>query len=199
MWLEAAGLAAGIGGKIFGGIQSAKAAREKRVALGNEKDRLTNMFNKNYYQDYLSRSDAQRAMKRVEDSVKRRNQAAASTAAITGATPEQQVAIQQANSEAIGNTMEGIQANADNYKAQIEAQHNANMSNITAREMNLQAEQQLGAGNLMQTAGEVVAGTIANTGVTNTPQFDPLADAIGKMEGALKNIQSERFPNEFGY
>ena len=98
------GTAAGLASGIFGGIKSAKAAREQQRLINEQEAKNEAWYNRNYYQNYMDSAEAQAAMKRVENTLKKQTQEARATAAVTGETPEAAIAQQQANNEILSDT-----------------------------------------------------------------------------------------------
>lgn len=122
------GAVGGLASGIFGGIKSAKAAREQQRLINEQESKNNAWYNRNYYQNYMESAEAQAAMKRVENTLKKQNQEARATAAVMGSTPEAAVAQQQANNEILDNTATGLAAQATQRKTQVDAanQHNQN-------------------------------------------------------------------------
>lgn len=117
-----AGIAQGAQGLIQGVIGQSVAADRNRRALKQLKasDAFNeNMFNKQYYQDMMDRSEVQSAL-----NLQRKNDAAQAQqdmaqAAVMGATPEVQAAMQQQRNQGMANTIAQIAANTSAYKDAI--------------------------------------------------------------------------------
>ena len=76
----------GLANSMFGGIKAAKERKRQDRIIREAKQRNEDFFNSEYYQNYMDRSDVQAAMKRVRDTMRKSNQTAAASAAVTGAT-----------------------------------------------------------------------------------------------------------------
>lgn len=120
----------GLASGIFGGIKSAKAAREQQRLINDQESKNNAWYNRNYYQNYMESAEAQAAMKRVENTLKKQNQEARATAAVMGSTPEAAVAQQQANNEILDNTATGLAAQATQRKMQVDAANQQNQNAI---------------------------------------------------------------------
>lgn len=120
----------GLASGIFGGIKSAKAAREQQRLINEQESKNNAWYNRNYYQNYMESAEAQAAMKRVENTLKKQNQEARATAAVMGSTPEAAVAQQQANNEILDNTATGLAAQATQRKMQVDAANQQNQNAI---------------------------------------------------------------------
>jgi hypothetical protein len=110
-----AGAILGAANQIAAGVHAKKARNQLKVSDAfNE-----NMFNKQYYQDMMDRSEVQSAL-----NLQRKNDAAQAQqdmaqAAVMGATPEVQAAMQQQRNQGMANTIAQIAANASAYKDAI--------------------------------------------------------------------------------
>ena len=97
--LEIAGLGASVVGNVFGGIKTAEIAKKQQESLDNEKAYSESLFNKEYYQDELNRSENASYLRQLQNNQNENTVKAQRTAAITGATPEATAAIIAAPSE----------------------------------------------------------------------------------------------------
>lgn len=139
------GAGTGLASGIYGMIKSANAAKEQKKLLDNATTRENAWYNRNYYQNYLDSSESQAAIKRVEDTLKRRNQAAAGTAAVTGATPEAVIAEQGNNQQLMSDTVSNLAARGDEKKSQIDIVHQQNLNNLDAQRMGQYQANETGA------------------------------------------------------
>ena len=105
-------------------------------------------------------SIAKAAMKRVRDTMRKSNQTAAASAAVTGATPEAVVAQKQANNEIIADAASGIQANADAYKNNVKSLYLNQQNALDQARLGQSAMSERGyagmAGGALQTAGSLL-------------------------------------------
>lgn len=139
----------GIGAGLFGGISSAKAAKEQKRLIDEQESKNNAWYNRNYYQNYMDSTEAQAAMKRVENTLKKQNQEARATAVVTGATPEAAIAQQQANNEILDETATGLAAQATARKNNVDAVHMQNQNNILQARSNQYAAKEQGNAVLM--------------------------------------------------
>lgn len=124
------GAAGGLASGLFGGLKSSKAAKEQEKLINKQERKNDAWYNRNYYQNYLDSAEAQAAMKRVENTLKKQNQEARATAVVTGATPEAAVAQQQANNEILDNVTTNLAAQGTARKANVDAINQQNENNI---------------------------------------------------------------------
>lgn len=124
------GAAGGLASGLFGGLKSSKAAKEQEKLINEQERKNDAWYNRNYYQNYLDSVEAQAAMKRVENTLKKQNQEARATAVVTGATPEAAVAQQQANNEILDNVTTNLAAQGTARKANVDAINQQNENNI---------------------------------------------------------------------
>lgn len=139
----------GLASGIFGGIKSAKAAREQRRIINEQESKNNAWYNRNYYQNYMESAEAQAAMKRVENTLKKQNQEARATAAVMGSTPEAAVAQQPANNEILDNTATGLAAQATQRKMQVDAANQQNQNAILNARLGQSQMNEQGGAQLM--------------------------------------------------
>lgn len=139
----------GLASGIFGGIKSAKAAREQQRLINEQESKNNAWYNRNYYQNYMESAEAQAAMKRVENTLKKQNQEARATAAVMGSTPEAAVAQQQANNEILDNTATGLAAQATHRKVQVDAANQQNQNAILNARLGQSQMNEQGGAQLM--------------------------------------------------
>jgi hypothetical protein len=143
------GAVGGLASGIFGGIKSAKAAREQQRLINEQESKNNAWYNRNYYQNYMESAEAQAAMKRVENTLKKQNQEARATAAVMGSTPEAAVAQQQANNEILDNTATGLAAQATHRKVQVDAANQQNQNAILNARLGQSQMNEQGGAQLM--------------------------------------------------
>ena len=79
--------------------RAAKAAQAEALnSLSNQQAQLDNIFNSEYYGDYMNRSDVQSMMRSMQDQMRQQNAQSYNMAAVNGATPEA-LAAQQNNKD----------------------------------------------------------------------------------------------------
>lgn len=139
----------GLASGIFGGIKSAKAAREQQRLINEQESKNNAWYNRNYYQNYMESAEAQAAMKRVENTLKKQNQEARATAAVMGSTPEAAAAQQQANNEILDNTATGLAAQATQRKTQVDAANQQNQNAILNARLGQSQMNEQGGAQLM--------------------------------------------------
>lgn len=143
------GAVGGLASGIFGGIKSAKAAREQQRFINEQESKNNAWYNRNYYQNYMESAEAQAAMKRVENTLKKQNQEARATAAVMGSTPEAAAAQQQANNEILDNTATGLAAQATQRKMQVDAANQQNQNAILNARLGQSQMNEQGGAQLM--------------------------------------------------
>ena len=111
------GSAIGAAGSIFGGISASKAMRRNIEA---QRKSNQDWYDQRYNEDATQRADAQRLLTMTEESIRKRNQQAAGSAAVMGGTDESVAAAKEANGKALSDTMSNINASAEARKDQIE-------------------------------------------------------------------------------
>lgn len=127
-----------VGGAIFGGISASKAMKKMKQNIQNQMRENQDWYDRRYNEDATQRADAQRLLTMTEDSIRKRNQAAAGAQAVMGGTDESVAAAKEANSQALSDTTSNIAAAADQRKDAIEQQYMATKSNLNQQLNDLQ-------------------------------------------------------------
>jgi len=155
------GMGMSAAGSIFAGIQAAKAAREVKANIEQQKKENQDWYDRRYNEDATQRADAQRLLTMTEESIKNRNKQAAGAAAVMGGTEESVAAAKAANNEALASTMSQINAQADARKDTIEQQYQQNKSSLNDQMNNMTRERAAGITSAV-TGVTDAAGSIAN-------------------------------------
>lgn len=131
------GGALGAAGSILGGISKNNAIKKQMEMAAQQQRENQDWYDRRYNEDATQRADAQRMITLTEESIKKRNKAAAGTAAVMGGTDESVAAEKEANSKALADTTSQIVAAADARKDQIEGQFLSRKENLdnTMREL----------------------------------------------------------------
>lgn len=141
------GLSAASG--IFGAIKANKAKKRQQRQIAEQEARDDAWYNDRYYQNYMDSTEAQSAMKRVRDTLRRENADARAQAAVGGATPEAAVAQQRVNRQSLERTAATLAGNATQRKNYVDSVHQANEKQTqNARMGQAQADEQ-GASQVM--------------------------------------------------
>ena len=149
------GAAAGLFASIFGAVAARKNRKKQEKIINQQLAENKEIFNRQYYQNILDRSDTANLLHNYRETLNRRNQARQNMATVTGATPEALAAQKKTDAEAYSNAVANISAQAsqikdnalqqyqstNNYlmgqKAQIYARQAQNLSNLSAGGLNL--------------------------------------------------------------
>lgn len=143
------GAGVGLASGLFGGSQASKAAKKQERLINEQEAKNEAWYNRNYYQNYLDSSESRAAIKRVEDTMKKRNQQAQATAAVTGGTPESVLAQQENDQKLMSDTVGNLAARADARKEQIDAVNQQNQQNIANARMGQYQANESGGSQLM--------------------------------------------------
>lgn len=131
------GAALGAAGSIFGGISASKAMKQVKKNLEQQKQENQDWFDRRYNEDATQRADAQRILTQTEESIKKRNAAAAGSAAVMGGTDESVAAEKAANAQGLADATSQIAASADARKNKIEQQYMSNKADLNEKLNNL--------------------------------------------------------------
>lgn len=128
----AGGLASGIAGLIESNKQTQEAARMQR-----ERDDFNRaMFNRQYYQDAISRNDTQHFLRQLRNNMRDTVEQQNNAAVITGQTPEAVAATKEANAKAYADAIAGIDATNSQRKDAALAGYQAGKNQSFADWMN---------------------------------------------------------------
>lgn len=117
--------AAGLGSGIFGAIESSRNAKLAQDQMRERDDFNRAMFNRQYYQDALSRNDTQNFLRTLRNDMQQAVEQQNNAAVITGQTPEAIAATKEANAKAYADAIAGIDATNSARKDQALATHQA--------------------------------------------------------------------------
>lgn len=147
-------------GSIYGGIQAAKANRKLRANIRQQMDENQDWYDRNYNEDFTQRADAQRILTMTEDSIRKRNRAAAGTQAVMGGTEESVAAAKAANNAALADTASRIAAAGEQRKQQVEGQYLNRKEALQGQLNQMQAQKAQNIAQAVQGVG-AAAGDIA--------------------------------------
>lgn len=114
--LDIASAIIGGAGSLVGGIMSGIQNRKNRKLVDKQLRENENLYNRDYYQDILSRSDISGLLGQARDRYAEAGRQATRTAAVTGATPESVAATKKANAEAYANAVSNVAAQSSVIK-----------------------------------------------------------------------------------
>ena len=158
------GGAVGAIGSIFGGSSKNKAIKKQMEMVAQQKRDNQDWYDRRYNEDATQRADAQRMITLTEESIKKRNKAAAGTAAVMGGTDESVAAEKEANSKALADTTSQIAAAADARKNQIEGQYLSRKENLDNAMRELESQKQSGLDILGGAIGGAAQGILGGLG-----------------------------------
>lgn len=138
------GGAVGAAGSILGGISKNKAIKKQMQMLAQMQRDNQDWYDRRYNEDATQRADAQRMITLTEESIKKRNKAAAGTAAVMGGTDESVAAEKEANSKVLADTTSQIVAAGEARKDQIENQYLSRKENLDNAMRELESQKQSG-------------------------------------------------------
>lgn len=180
MILSAIAAGASLANGIYGMFKSADAAKEQKNLLKQQEAKNNAWYERNYYQNYLDSSESKAAIKRVEDTMRRRNQEAQATAAVIGGTQEGVLAQQANDQQLMSDTVANLAARSDAKKEQVDAVNNQNQQNIMGQRIGQSATSESGAaqmganglgliGQALQGVNWGKSGKSSETNSTSTP------------------------------
>lgn len=182
-----AGLVTSVVGNIVGGIETADINKKRQANLDTQAAYNQNLFNKDYYQDTLKRSENQSYLRELDKRLKDQNLKAKRTAAITGATPEAALASQSVTANAYADTVNKMAGAASTRKDQALARYN--QSRLSQFGMQDQLDQQKAAqwSEFMQNANQLGGSALGMTAKAKKGD-DAATDLTKKIAGGTSII-----------
>lgn len=152
------GAGLGAAASIIGGIKARKAAQQANAMLDQQKAENQAWYDRRYNEDATQRADAQRMLTMTMDRMRRRNQAAAGTAAVMGSSPEAVAVEKEANAQALADTASQIAAAGAARKDQVESQYLAQKNALTQQQIGVKNQQAANIGQAAGAAGQALMG-----------------------------------------
>lgn len=150
------GIGAGILGNIFGGIGSAKQRKKAQTQLNNQIKENENIFNRDYYQDILNRSDVQNLLRNTRNRIADANKIASNTAVVTGATPESVAAQKKNYAKAYSDLVSNIASQSSLLKQQAQNRYLANKNILLGQQADLYNDRASQWSNVASNAGNIL-------------------------------------------
>lgn len=145
---------------IAGGIAAGHAMRNAMRDVNRQKQEEQSLFERNYNQDYLQRSDVQRLLNQTEESIRKRNRESAARDAIMGGSGEASASAMEANAQAMADAAGTINAQSDAYKQRLMSQHQSQQNMYNQQLQNLKVAK----GKAIEQAAGAVGDAAAVTG-----------------------------------
>lgn len=162
-------LLAGIGMSIASGSHAKKARKEleNQYSLIDQLNaKNESLFNKQYYQDITKRTDMQNIFRMLQENQKQADERAAAQAAVMGASPEQQLAAQEASRKSYADAMADLASNAAQLKDAYMNDYMGRYNNVFGQRMGL--SDKIAGSWANQSAQESQAGSNLFQGAANS-------------------------------
>ena len=163
-----AGLGTSVIGNVVGGIQQSKIAKQQQAALNKEKAYNESLFNREYYQDVLKRSENQSFLRELNRNQEQNQIKAQRTAAITGATPEAQLAQKAQDSDIYASAVNRMAGLASQRKDQALADYNARRMGLYGMQNQIDEGKKAAWGTFLTNANNLGMGALSATSAANS-------------------------------
>lgn len=110
-------------GNVMGNVRSANANKEAQDYLTGLQKQNEAWYNKNYNTNYLDTEEAKSIIRMVQDEITQQSDNVKSSAAITGASPEKEVAVKERLGRVLNNTLSNLSSRGLQRKDAIESQY----------------------------------------------------------------------------
>lgn len=134
-------LALGIGSSVASHFQqkeATKEAKKKQAIIDQQYAEDSALFNKQYYQDITKRTEIQNMLRILDENQRKADSREAARAAITGATPEQQLASREVNRRTFADTVADIASNASQLRDQYLRDYQGQRNRYYAQRLGMQ-------------------------------------------------------------
>jgi hypothetical protein len=131
----------GLGSSAASMVAQKKASDEQRKKEGIMNQQAaedTALFNKQYYQDLTKRTEIQNMLRILDQNQRKADTAVAARAAITGATPEQQLAGREVNRRTFADAVADITSNASQLRDQYLRDYQGQRNRYYAQRLGMQ-------------------------------------------------------------
>lgn len=134
-------IAAAVSALAAGGsaIAGAKAKKKNQKILNDQNRENEQMYLQEYYRGALENEGSKAYLKRLDEAMEKRNQAADNSAVATGATHENTLAAKQANNEVLSDAIAGLIEKEDTRKLQVQDRYFGNKNAIRSGQMSQNA------------------------------------------------------------
>jgi len=184
--LGIAWLGASVVGNIVGGIETAKIAKQQQKNLDNEKAYSEGLFNKQYYEDTLKRSDNAAYLRELRNNQKENSVKAQRTAAITGATPEATAAEAKNQGSVYADAVNRMAGLAGQLKDQALAAYGARRSALFNAQNGIEEQKKAAWGTFMGNASNLGTGALSLTEGAKTSSSPSIASTGSFIEDLPK-------------
>lgn len=144
------GGALGLYSTVKGFLDASESKREQNRLLKKADAEEKGWYKRNYYGSYFDSAAARAAIKRVEDTLRRRSGQERARSVIVGATPEHAALRSGQGLRSMENVMTNIASGADDRRRAVDAQHRQNrLSLMNAEQQNLSLDERMAASSAM--------------------------------------------------
>lgn len=161
---DSLGAAFGLGSAIYGGIRGAKERKKQEKLLNQQIQENKDLFNREYYQDIMNRSDTANILKNYRDTLKRQGKTQRNIATVTGATPEAVAAQKKINADAYGDVISSISSQSSQLKDNALNRYTNTNNYLLGQKSNMYAQRAQNFSNLAQNGVGLLAGSVQNLG-----------------------------------
>ena len=149
-------------GTIFGAVKAGKERKKQEGVLDTQERDNQDIFNKNYYADYLNRKDVGNALATVRDNLRMSNSTAQNGAAVLGSTQESIAAEKANNAKSMTDAISGLSAAGEQYKDSILNNYTAQKNNLANLRMGLYDKRAESAENVASSATQALVGSLTD-------------------------------------
>lgn len=150
--------AAGLLANLFGQAKAGQATKEQSSLVNGQIADLTSWYDTQKNQPYVDSNVGRSAINRALETFKQQAKNAESTAAVTGASDEAQIAVKGNAQNALGDVFSKIAAYGTQRQDNTENRYRSNLGQLLYTKMGLQGQKAQGASNLASNAASFMSG-----------------------------------------
>ena len=173
--------AAGLLANLFGQYKSGQANNANMGLVNGQIADLTSWYDTQKNQPYVDSNVGRSVINRALDTFKQQAKNADSTAAVTGASDEAQIAVKGNAQNALGDVFSKIAAYGTQRQDDVENKYRSNLGQLLYSKMGLQSQQAQSGSNLASSSASFMAGL--------APLFASGKDKSGTGDWSMNNSQ----------
>ena len=150
--------AAGLLANLFGQHKAGQATNEQSNLVNGQIADLTSWYDTQKNQPYVDSNVGRSVITRALETFKQQAKNAESTAAVTGASDEAQIAVKGNAQNALGDVFSKIAAYGTQRQDDVENRYRSNLGQLLYTKMGLQGQKAQGAANLAGNAASFLSG-----------------------------------------
>lgn len=163
---------ASLAGQVISNLIGARANRASQNLLDKQREENESFYNRNVNQDFLQTNAAKGMFEQLRKNFRDANKVAENTAAVTGATPEAEIAAKSKAQENYNDAVNNIAQKATGYQQNQEAIYRGEKARLNDQQIAVNNRKAENASNVAANAADVMGSATAVAGfdTLNSPK-----------------------------